>query len=228
MMTKKQGKNYFIRSDGKKIEILHKPYCEKCSLPVPSEYTQCVKCHNYPDPIYFEARAVGLYRTDSEDDTLTTEIGQLKQDSSLAEILGECMVYAMENRFPHLKNVDFIVAVPPADKKRGYNQTMLLAEYISRKINIPVIDPLFFTEDYRPQVGLGFSERIENPKGKVKIIENTKLDGKKILIIDDLFTTGGTLNECCKVLLEHGASEVKALVLGRATDDRHLKFVGYI
>lgn len=115
-----------------------------------------------------------------------------------------------------MESYDYITAVPIHKKKlkvRGYNQAELLAEYISEQINIPYCTVLKRTVNTKPQNALNKKERVVNIKNAFSLIDNINIKNKSILIVDDIFTTGTTINECCKVLKKAGAFKVDFLSL---------------
>jgi predicted amidophosphoribosyltransferase len=67
-----------------------------------------------------------------------------------------------------------------------------------------------------PQTGLGRKKRLTNVKNAFSVNDHSKIAGKRILLVDDVFTTGATANECAKVLLKGGAEHVDVLTLARA------------
>ncbi|MDD5454690.1 MAG: ComF family protein [Candidatus Ratteibacteria bacterium] len=116
-----------------------------------------------------------------------------------------------------LKNADFIVPVPMHmfDKfKRGYNQTELLACQVSKIVGIPMLsDRLIKHKRIPSQTALSTEERFKNVKDAFTIKNSKILEGKTILLIDDIFTTGATLNECSKILRRAKVRHVNALTL---------------
>ena len=110
---------------------------------------------------------------------------------------------------------DSIVPVPlhPARlRKRGFNQAALLARGISGRINIPVSDTLQVVRNTRDQVELSAAERRANVAGAFSARARTR---GRILLVDDVLTTGATLNACASTLLRAGAAEVHAATLCR-------------
>lgn len=109
-----------------------------------------------------------------------------------------------------LADIDFdvIVPVPLAAKKereRGFNQAALMGKYMAKAAGKPwIADGLLRTEETAPMRGLGLEERKQNVKGKFAINEKYVkiLEGRRILLIDDFYTTGSTAAECCRVLME--------------------------
>ncbi len=110
---------------------------------------------------------------------------------------------------------DFISCVPATgrnQRKRGYNQAELLAKELSRKCRIPLIPALIRTK-HIDQIGLNRSERLETIKNNFESINTyTK---ENLLLVDDVLTTGATLNECARTLREAGARSVWAVVVAK-------------
>ncbi len=114
----------------------------------------------------------------------------------------------------------FIITYVPMSRQRhnwrGFNQSELLAEKTSKELNVEMENYLFRIGKHKSQVGLRRKERIKNLEGKFVINSKApKVSGKRILIVDDVYTTGTTLEECAKVLRKNGAREVWGLVLSR-------------
>lgn len=114
---------------------------------------------------------------------------------------------------------DVIIPVPMTKRsllKRGFNQSLLIAKEVSIKKGIPLdIDSLQKPKETLPQVGLGAEERVKNIKNAFSVKGDLK--GKRVLLVDDVMTTGATLRECSKTLLKAGAIDVKGLVLARTS-----------
>lgn len=97
---------------------------------------------------------------------------------------------------------------------RGYNQSKLLAEYVAKALNIPLLDKhLFKVRWTRDQSKLDRAGRMNNLASSFKAKNIKDFKGKEILLIDDIITTGATLMECSKTLMEAGAKGVYGLVL---------------
>ena len=101
-------------------------------------------------------------------------------------------------------------------KWRGFNQAEILAKSLSLQFNVPYFDLMNRFIETKPQVGLSREDRKENVKGAFalrKII--TRVNGKNIILVDDVFTTGATLQECAKVLKQAGAGLIWSLTVAR-------------
>ena len=113
---------------------------------------------------------------------------------------------------------DLITFVPLHNSRlraREFNQSKLLASKISDSFKIPLVDTLDKTRMTRNQNELSRNERLVNLSGAFRIRRNTNLTGKSVLLVDDVMTTGATLDECAKALKDSGAIEVRCLTLAR-------------
>ncbi|OKZ57685.1 MAG: hypothetical protein BHV99_00260 [Clostridium sp. 26_21] len=121
-----------------------------------------------------------------------------------------------------LKKYDIIIVVPLSWKRslqRGYNQSLLIAKIISNILQIKIENKVLYkNKNIVPQSTLSKREREKNIKRAFKIKDIEKVKNKKILIIDDIYTTGSTLNECAKLLLKSGIKKENIGVLTLAKD----------
>ncbi len=128
----------------------------------------------------------------------------------------------MQKSFENLKMYDIIVVVPISKQRkieRGYNQSYLISKEISKILNIPIGRKILYKIKHTvPQNSLNKLQRGENAKGVYNVKNAYKLYGKKILLIDDIYTTGNTLNECAKLLIENGIKRSNIGVLTLAKD----------
>jgi len=132
--------------------------------------------------------------------------------------LKDCLSEMMADRLlaEGAPDYDLIVPVPVFEKnlnKRGYNQSMLLAKPIAKKLGIELADVLIKTKHNISMNKLEKYERRMNVKGSFALRDCDKIKGKRILLIDDILTTGSTADEISCLLLENGASEVYCLFL---------------
>jgi ComF family protein len=124
------------------------------------------------------------------------------------------------SRLNAFNDCDVIVPVPLHPERlrwRGYNQALLLARRVGKRLKRPVDGfSLTRTRNTQPQVELRESERRRNVTGAFAVVEGSRLQGKKILLVDDVYTSGATAGECARVLTESGAENVSVLTLARA------------
>lgn len=120
--------------------------------------------------------------------------------------------------FHNAEGIDAVVPVPLSPrslKDRGFNQSLLLSRHLSKKKKIPLLmDVLIKILDTPSQVGLSAQERAANVKKAFACTD--RLTGMNVLLIDDVMTTGATVNACSKQLLRAGATSVSVLTLARA------------
>lgn len=134
------------------------------------------------------------------------------------------MYFFKENKkdLKNLEKYDIIIVVPVSisrKKERGYNQSTILAKEISRIIERPFIENVLYKiKNTVPQSTLNKEQREQNAKGVYKVNNIQKIYNKKILIFDDIYTTGSTLNECAKVLIEQGIKKEQIGVMTIAKD----------
>ena len=128
----------------------------------------------------------------------------------------------MQKSFENLKKYDIILIVPISNqrrKERGYNQSELIASPISKILDIPIAKNILYkTKNTVPQSSLNKKQREDNAKGVYKVINVEKIYNKKILLIDDIYTTGNTVNECANTLIKKGIKRTNIGVLTIAKD----------
>jgi len=183
--------------------------CKRCGVGIDGAEDYCGNCSF--DKIYFDRS----YAVFSYEGAVQKAILQMKFNGKgrYAKVFARYLAYcACKN------NLEFdAVCFPPmsakAKRKRFYNQSQLLAEYFCDIINCNdrYLDALTKVKETERQEKLGKSARKENLVGAYKVIADVK--GKRVLVIDDVKTTGATLNECAKVLKRAGAVSVVGLMV---------------
>ncbi len=138
-------------------------------------------------------------------------------DLGLGNALGGLLLEAA-SLHPY-ERFDYIIPVPLHPKRlrrRGFNQSLELSRILGRRIHIPVrSDCLIKTIHTPPQSSMERKLRLKSLK-KVFAVRDEQLKDKRILLVDDIMTTGSTLEECSKTLLRAGISEVRVVFLARA------------
>src|SRR4030095_16822756 len=133
----------------------------------------------------------------------------------VAEWLQEAMNDARLRDCQH----DLLVPVPlhPARlRERGFNQAELLGTILARKINVPLGCALERIRYTTTQTAFDRTERMENLRGAFRLRRKIDVRGLRVLLVDDILTTGSTLSECARVLREAGAQSIYAVTAARA------------
>ena len=205
---------------------IESPVCSGCGIMFKSREGEdhlCGECLESPKR-FRTARALGIY-----DKALMTIIHCFKYNGKiqLARPLGTLLFSAFISYWD-INSIDTIVPVPLHVKRfrmRGFNQAFLLvkdwdriAEVLNVKIPVIQIDRhlLIRSRWTEPQTGLGRKKRMANIKNAFSLNDSSKIIDKRILLVDDVLTTGATADECAKVLLKGGARQVDVLSLARA------------
>lgn len=195
--------------------------CASCDQPFVSQaatnYTpnhQCQHCQEQP-PDFQRAWTLFPYLPPLREAICSFKY---RGKHTLAQPLARLMISAM----PQGVDADVIIPVPlhPARlRAREFNQSLLLADHLGRYLALPVsATNLVRTAATDPQTTLSRQERLRNLRNAFEIRRPQDLSGKRILLVDDVFTTGTTLNECAKCLRNAGAGPVFALTLARTVD----------
>ena len=202
-----------------KAPPLLSPKCNCCGQPFESPIGadhHCGSCITDPPP-FCAARAALLFEESTRE-----LIHQFKYSKRvmLGRPLG-LLAAAYLGEFAGEFGADLIVPVPLHVKRlrqRGFNQAVLLGEVFSSKWGVALsrnsLKRVRWTE---PQVNLGARERAANVKGAFDVGSVNKISGKRILLVDDVYTTGSTAKECCRVLMRAGAADVAVLTIARGT-----------
>ena len=208
----------FCASCRKDLRPIASPFCSKCGRPFVSREGDnhvCWEC--LVERRHFRrARAFGLY-----DGALMEAIHRLKYgrhtslSRPLSALLREIFFQCWD-----VTTVDLLVPVPLHLKRlrqRGFNQAHLLIRRWAKQDGI-AFDGLTLLRSRwtEPQTALSRKERKKNIKGAFVVQHRETIRGKKIVLVDDVYTTGSTVNECARVLMKAGAALVDVLTLARA------------
>lgn len=228
---------WFCPSCLAQVEVIRPPLCNRCGLPIESrlpsrssgtlllvpdhpaqldgEQWICPQCQS-ASPQLDGARAYAFHSG-----PLRTAIHEFKYSGlrSMAPILGELMGRGWKALAAGNRGIDVIVPVPlhaTRFRKRGFNQAALLARELVPYLRCPVVEDVLLREKpTAPQVGLGPEERRANVDGAFHCA-NDSLDGMSVLLVDDVYTTGSTLEASCSALHRIGVQSVWAYTLARA------------
>lgn len=212
---KLQGEKYICQKCLKKVKYINANTCSLCgkelTLQVEALCKDCKDTKRY----FKEARAIGRY-----EGVLKDYLHLLKYyhkpylEILFPDIIKDYAKWIKDYQF------DYIIPIPLHPKRlreRGYNQAELLAKYLSKAYKIKFYkNNLKRKKETLPQVGLNEKERLRNVKNSFIVKHKERVKDKNILLIDDVYTTGATVNECSKELKESGAKKVVVLTLARS------------
>ena len=208
------------------LTAVESPLCSCCGMPFESRHGldhRCGECSASPKNFRI-ARAPLIY------EQVFTEVihsYKYKGKIQLARPLAELLLTAFR-LFWDKASIDVVVPVPLHLKRlreRGFNQALLLTRYwqaITGQLPFDLSDlqvendVLVRSIPTAPQSGLGRKQRAANIKGAFRLLDKAKIIEKRILLVDDVYTTGATVDECARLLLHHGAAHVDVLSLARA------------
>jgi predicted amidophosphoribosyltransferase len=233
----------FKARDGTEIPLVPVPFCHYCSIPLKDTYGRWGLCRRCSDrfralqrenpggprvsPYSFtRAVAAGLYITDSpEKGSVGKMIKGLKAQGRFCEVLADAIVHVLRTRGPEI-SWDVIVAVP-ASPGVTYSPASMLAKELGERTRTASSAALRFDSPYVSGQGLPEPQKFDNMRDKVRVAERMEITGMRILLVDDILTTGGAAHWCAGELLKAGAKGVHAAVAGRSIDLRELEFIGY-
>ena len=199
------------------VRLLREPFCTKCGKPfdhAAGKNHLCSFCLRHAWH-FKKARAVVRYQP-----PVTEAVKMFKYQGKMHGLATFAALSQQYFQGQPLEQPDVIVPVPLHAKRlrqRGFNQALILCRKIfpesKGKIVPDVLERRFWTQ---PQTGLSGSERRRNVRNAFKVRRPEKIKNKKILLVDDVFTTGATVNECARVLMRGQASEVVVFTFARA------------
>ncbi len=198
------------------MRFIERPFCERLGTPFEQELGEgLLSPQAIADPPAFaRARAVARF----EDGPARKLAHRLKYSDrgELARPIGRWMARAGADI---LADADLIAPVPLHPMRlwrRRFNQAALLAREIARETGKPCeVGALLRVKATPSQVGLSRAQRAENVQGAFRVAEGAQVRGRKVVLIDDVLTSGATVNAAARILLRAGASRVDVLVFAR-------------
>ncbi len=189
--------------------------CEKCADKI-GYYNNCINYLSLPKDlkIYCDGMiCVGRYSENLKD---SLRRFKFSNKPSYYRAFGMLLALKVQNTI-QLDNIDLIIPVPlhkNRQKQRGYNQAELVAKYASKQLKVPFAENILIkTSESKNQSVLSRNERFFNLEGLFYVNNAETIINKNILLIDDIITTGSTVNQCSKALKQAGASTIIAAVI---------------
>ncbi|MFA7005626.1 MAG: ComF family protein, partial [Verrucomicrobiia bacterium] len=199
------------------LRPLPRPFCERCSLPFDGAAGGNFRCSHCADKVFFFERAVCACRlTGAARDC----IHRFKYNGALwlGPELAELLIAAARERLEWEK-VDCVVPVPlfrARERERHFNQAAWFARRLVRALPAALsVGNLRRTRDTETQAFLNAAERTENVRGAFSLRRPAEFTKRRVVVVDDVFTTGATTNECARVLRAAGAGSVMMLTVSR-------------
>ena len=199
------------------LRPLSRPFCERCSLPFDGQAGEPVRCSHCADKVFYFEKAVCACRLTG---VARECIHRFKYNGALwlGPELAELLIAAARERIEWTK-VDCVVPVPlfPArERERQFNQAEWLARRLARTAPANMIaNNLRRIRDTATQAFLNAAERAQNVRGAFAARRPEVFMKRRVVVVDDVFTTGATTNECARVLRDAGAASVMVLTVGR-------------
>lgn len=209
---------YFCQECWQKIQFVERPWCEICGIPHPDKRATasvCDKCAGAP-PRYGKLRTIAFYEEPFQQ---VLHLFKFGKRTGLASPLIQLMLARLPDDC-RIEDYDFILPIPIHKKRlreRGFNQSLLLAEGIAKAKGMPVATDILIRQKHtKAQSSLtGRAARQENITDAFELRNPKAAFGKRFLLIDDVFTTGATVQEAVKELWKADPAEIDVLTLAR-------------
>ena len=214
-----------------RIRVIRSPLCILCGRPFASRIGPdhvCHQCVQQP-PGFRSARAWAAYSTSSgspqplRQSILRFKYGRnMRAGKTLAGLAARHFSRAQQQSAGPAEDYDLVIPVPlhlTRLRWRGFNQSLILARAIGRRLNTSV-DPwlLSRTRPTRPQTQLSREDRRANVQGAFRVNTSALVKGKRLLLVDDVYTSGATVEECARTLYQNEARSVDVFTLARVVD----------
>jgi ComF family protein len=191
--------------------------CWKCGQPsigtVAEDQREAVRCHRCDEASFTAARACGAY-----EGALRASVLALKHEPQVCQRLREELLKTEQR--PPLDSATQIIPVPlhaEREKERGFNQATLIGRELSRVTSLPVNAASLVRNKHtnRHRAGMDAKGRRDTVADAFRVIHPGLIAGERVLLVDDVFTTGATVSSCAQALLEAGAADVFVLTIAR-------------
>ena len=191
----------------KSVQRVTEPYCMKCGKPLENDLMQYCEVCNKHKYSYLQGRAAFIYEKNMRKSVAAFKQGRRKEYGSFYadEIVKKYGDWIVATK------AQALIPVPihrERYRKRGYNQAEVIAKYIGEKLNIPVLtDYLVRVKNTKALKNLNSTQRKEHLKKAFFVSDEAKMlyrDLRCVILVDDIYTTGSTIDECAKTLIGSG------------------------
>jgi len=200
------------------VSVINEPFCERCGEPFFGDITHAFECSNCRGRSWSVNRLRAAYRAEG---AVREVIHQFKYEDKFHHLpqLGRWLEDGFERFYSDSgEQWDGLVPVPLYSlrrRERGFNQAEELANWLGKRRKIQVVKALERVKMTQIQAKLRRSERLKNQRGAFALKRGFDVAGRRLLIIDDVFTTGATVDACARILCSGGAANVAALTVAR-------------
>lgn len=193
------------------------PRCERCSQPFEGEIDVAFVCPNCADRHFYFDCAVAACQARGVVRNLILRFKYNRQEF-LRRQLAEWLAETLRDERIIRQKPDAFVPVPLFHRRRrerGYNQAELLCQVLAEQTRTPVLHILRRVRHTKTQTAFDRAERMENLRNAFQMRNGSAVRSLHLLLVDDVLTTGSTLNECARVLRDAGAASVRAICVAR-------------
>lgn len=218
VLLEREGERIVCQSCWDKIKPVQLPFCLCCGrfFEGAGDPHFCLKCLQ-ARPHFSRHRSCGYYGGELKDLIL---LFKYRQFMVLGRELAKFAEEALGQEDDLWWEVEAIVPVPlhrRRQKERGFNQALIIARELARIKKLELVDnALVKIKNVAPQTSLEASERAQNVRGAFQVRRQEKLKNRVVLLVDDVYTTGSTINECSLALKRSGVKDVRALTIAQA------------
>ena len=193
------------------------PFCSRCGDPVEGAVYHAFECSwcRRNQPAFVAARSAVRFRGAMKEVLHRFKYGKACHLSGdLSHLLAGCVnAHFSDIRFD---GVAYVPLYPRKARERSYNQARLLAVDMARKLSLPILHrSLKLTRMTETQTHLNAEERKANVRGAFEVVMPAWIEGRRLLLVDDVMTTGATVGECARVLMAAGALSVHVVTVAR-------------
>ncbi|MGI9088138.1 MAG: ComF family protein [Chthoniobacterales bacterium] len=210
--------DYLCATCAGKASRIKPPFCATCSEPFAGAITESFSCANCAHRVlHFEA-AVAAFRSRGVVRKIIHDF-KYGQQIHLRHPVGDWLLAAIDDPRLDGRRFDLVVPVPlhpTRQRERGFNQAELLAQILRARAGLTISSALERIRYTTTQTAFDRAERMENLHNAFRLRKKAHVRGLRVLLIDDVLTTGSTLSECARVLKAAGAISVHAATAARA------------
>ena len=215
--TNLDAREYLCEPCRSKAKRIRAPFCNICSQPFDGAIEGEFSCTNCAHRHFHFEHAVACYRSSGVVREILHRF-KYQREFYLRHELAAWLMEGLDDPRIISRKFDLIIPVPlhwARERSRQFNQAHVLAEMVSRRTGVPMLNCLKRIRRTPTQTRFDCAERMENLLNAFKMRKNMGVQGKQLVLIDDVFTTGSTVDECARVLKNAGAESIRVLAVAR-------------